>query len=79
MAHVVFGLSSDSGSYTGGQYNALQEGLIYWNESMPRLRDDLNPDSLIASGNYIGWVKDTKVFNLPPTCTLAALSFFVYL
>jgi hypothetical protein len=72
MAHVLFGLQADSGSPTAGYYRPYTEGLIYWNESMPQLRDDLDPDSLFASGNLIGWVKDTMVFYPPTGVTLAA-------
>ncbi len=72
MVHVLFGLQSDSGSPTAGYYRPYTEGLIYWNETMPQLPDDLDPASLFASGNYIAWVKDTMVFYPPSGVTLAA-------
>lgn len=72
MVHVCFGLQSDSGTSAASFYRPYTEGLIYWNESMPRLPDDLNPVTLMANGNYIGWVKDTMVFNPPSGVTLAA-------
>jgi hypothetical protein len=71
-AHVVFGLQSDSGSPTAGYYRPFTQGLVYWNEHMPQLRQDLNPDSLYAHGQYVAWVKDTNVFYLPSGVTLAA-------
>ncbi len=67
MAHVVFGLTSDSGTNTAWYYNILAQGVVYWNESQPQLRQDLNPDSLLASGNLVGWVQDTNLFSLPLT------------
>jgi hypothetical protein len=72
MVHVLFGLQSDSGSATASYYRPYTQGLIYWNESMPQLPDDLNPVTLLANGNYIGWVKDTMVFYPPSGVTLAA-------
>ncbi|MCX6245687.1 MAG: T9SS type A sorting domain-containing protein [Bacteroidetes bacterium] len=65
MAHVVFGLTYDSGTNTSWYYNIMAQGVVYWNESQPTLRQDLDPDSLFASGNLVGWVQDTNVFNLP--------------
>lgn len=67
MAHVVFGLTSDSGTNTAWYYNILAQGVVYWNESQPQLRQDLNPDSLLATGNLVGWVQDTNLFSLPLT------------
>ncbi|MCX6245685.1 MAG: T9SS type A sorting domain-containing protein [Bacteroidetes bacterium] len=72
MVHLTFGLQQDSGSPTAGYYRPYTQGLIYWNESMPQLRDDLNPDSLFATGNLVGWVKDTMVFYPPTGVTLSA-------
>ena len=73
IAHVVFGLQSDSGDYpTASYYRPYTEGIIYWNEHMPELRQDLNPDSLNAHGQYVGWVKDTNVYYPPAGVTLAA-------
>ncbi len=68
MAHVVFGLAYDSGTADAGYtYNLLAQGIVYWNETQPQLRPDLNPDSLFATGNLVGWVKDTSLFSLPVT------------
>ena len=67
MAHVVFGLTYDSGAPTGWYYNIMAQGIVYWNEYQPPLRQDLNPDSLLATGNLVAWVKDTNVFHLPTT------------
>jgi hypothetical protein len=66
MAHVVFGLTSDSGSNSYWYYNMFAQGIVYWNEYQPELREDLNPDSLFATGNLAGWVKDTNVLHLDP-------------
>lgn len=38
------------------------DGLIYWNETMLPLPEDLDPDILYANGNMIGWVQDTMVW-----------------
>jgi hypothetical protein len=67
IAHVVFGLSQDSGSPTSGYYNMVAHGIAYWNEHQPQLRQDLNPDSLLATGNLGAWLKDTNVLHLPQT------------
>ncbi|MEI6899691.1 MAG: T9SS type A sorting domain-containing protein, partial [Bacteroidota bacterium] len=40
---------------------------VYWNEYMPALRQDLDPDSLEAHGQLIGWIPDTNVFYQPAT------------
>jgi hypothetical protein len=72
LVHLVFGLQSDSGSPTAGYYRPYTEGIVYWNENMPQLRQDLNPDSLFANGQYVAWVKDTMVFYPPSGVTLAA-------
>jgi len=67
MAHVVFGLSQDSGSPTAGYYNIIAEGIAYWNENMPQLDQSLDPNILLANHQYVAWVKDQNVFNLPIT------------
>ena len=67
MAYVVFGLTCDSGTNTSWYYNIFAQGIVYWNEYQPELRQDLDPDSLLANGNLAGWVKDTNVFSLPAT------------
>jgi hypothetical protein len=68
MAHVTFGLVCDSIFGNGTNYYSLtwQDGIVYWNESMPTLRPDLDPDSLYANHQLIGWVKDTMVFYQDP-------------
>lgn len=71
IAHIAFGLIQDSGSQASGYYRPFTQGVIYWDEYMPQLRQDLNPDSLSLSGNLVGWVKDTNVFHLPQGVTLA--------
>jgi hypothetical protein len=58
LAHVCFGLMRDSNQF----YNPYTQGLIYWNETMPRLPQSLDPDSLKLTGDYIGWIVDTSIF-----------------
>jgi Secretion system C-terminal sorting domain len=63
-AHVTFGLMRANGDENGNMYWFPQtDGLVYWNEDMPQLPFDINPDTLIAHNNYIGWVQDTMVFH----------------
>jgi hypothetical protein len=51
------------GDATGAKFwYPFTDGLIYWNEDMPELPQDLDPDVLFANGNYIGWVQDTMVW-----------------
>ena len=67
MSHVTFALECDSIDPLGGTYHQRwTNGIVYWNESMPMLRQDLNPDSLFLSNQFIGWVTDTMVFHQPP-------------
>lgn len=62
-AHVVFGLQRAVGDNTGAKFwFPFTDGLIYWNEDMPELPQSLLTDTLIAHGNYIGWVQDTNVW-----------------
>ncbi len=70
IAHVVFGLMQDSGSRTAAYWRPYTEGIVYWNEYMPMLRQDLEPDSLYFNGQYVGWVKDTMVFYPPSGVSL---------
>ncbi|MCX6247414.1 MAG: T9SS type A sorting domain-containing protein [Bacteroidetes bacterium] len=63
FAHVAFGLLQDSLAAAGGYWNVYAEGIVYWNEHQPILRQDLNYDSLLATGHLIGWVKDTLLFD----------------
>jgi len=67
IAHVVFGLQQDSLSSAGGYYNILAEGIVYWNENMPQLDQSLDPNILIPNHQYVAWVKDLNLFNLPQT------------
>jgi len=67
MAHVAFGLTSDSGTNTAWYYHIVVQGVVYWNEHQSQLRQDLNPDSLYATGNLVAWLKDTNVLYLPAT------------
>jgi hypothetical protein len=60
-------LTSDSGTNTAWYYHIVVQGVVYWNENQGQLRQDLNPDSLFASGNLIGWLKDTNVVHLTAT------------
>jgi len=62
--HVAFGLGADSLYATAGYYyyRAFTQGVVYWNESMPMLRQDLDPDSLFANNQLVGWVLDTMIY-----------------
>jgi hypothetical protein len=63
QAHVVFGLQRALGDNTGAKFwFPFTDGLIYWHEGMPELPQDLDTATLIANGNYIGWVQDTNVW-----------------
>jgi hypothetical protein len=71
MAHVTFALENDS--IVVEHYDTLTwlatfnqqytNGIVYWNESMPPLGQVLNPDTLLAHHQLIGWVPDTMVFH----------------
>ncbi|MEI6900305.1 MAG: sialidase family protein, partial [Bacteroidota bacterium] len=63
-AHVSFGLMSDSISgSTSYNYWPYTQGLVYWNESMPSIQQDkMNPDTLDAHGQLVGWVQDTMIY-----------------
>lgn len=66
MAHVAFGHMRSSATVTGAkQWTINHDGMCYWNEYMPQLPEDLDPDTLFAHGNYIGWVEDTLLFYEP--------------
>jgi hypothetical protein len=67
IAHVAFGLTQDSGSYTAGYYNMLCHGLAYWNENMGALDPSLNPDTLFKHHQLGAWLKDTSVLHIPTT------------
>jgi len=64
--HVAFGLGYSFGDIGGATYWTINnDGLIYWNETMPELPQDLDPQTLFDNGNYIGWVVDEAVFDVP--------------
>jgi hypothetical protein len=64
-AHIIFALGCDSLDGFGIYHQRWTNGIAYWNESMPMLRQDLDPDSLFKSNQLIGWVTDTMVFHQP--------------
>jgi len=59
-AHLVFGI--DILWYAGGWFwPDPPDGLAYWNETMPSFNGSayaLHPDSLMESGNLVGWSQD---------------------
>ncbi|MBN1199448.1 MAG: hypothetical protein JXA23_08870, partial [Bacteroidales bacterium] len=64
--HILFGLGYSFGDIGGSTYWTINnDGLIYWNEDMPELPQDMDPETLFDNGNYIGWVQDTNTFYLP--------------
>jgi len=66
--HVTMGLQRGSGDETGAKFWVpYTDGLLYWNEDMPQWPEVLDPDTLDAHGNYIGWCQDTMVFYSAPT------------
>jgi hypothetical protein len=64
MAHITFVLECDSIA-SGDEFwhQRRANGVVYWNESMPALRQDLDPDSLFINHQLIGWITDTAVLN----------------
>jgi len=71
--HIVAGLSRTSKESNMGIIPYLwADGLLYWNETMPKWNTVLDPDTLYTNGNIIGWVQDTTVFNADST----ALAFY---
>ena len=61
--HVVFGYMRANGNEAGEKFwFPFTDGLVYWNEDMDELPQELNADTLYAHGNYIGWVQDTMVW-----------------
>jgi len=65
MAHVTFALGCDKLDGYSVYHQRWTNGIVYWNESMPMLRQDLDPDSLFTINQLIGWVTDTMVFHQP--------------
>jgi hypothetical protein len=63
MAHITFALECDSLSGGDLLHQRWTNGIVYWNESMPSFGQVLNPDSLFAKHQLIGWVTDTMVFH----------------
>ncbi|MBL7137939.1 MAG: T9SS type A sorting domain-containing protein [Bacteroidales bacterium] len=67
-AHVATGMMISAANDAGVKQWAPQtDGVLYWNEDMPQLPEVLDRDELLASGNLIGWVTDTNVYNVDPT------------
>ncbi len=54
--HVVFGRMHAKGDLDGRKYYPWTDGLIYWNSTMEMLNDSLNPDTLEAHGQLLGYV-----------------------
>ncbi len=66
MAHVTFAMECDSISSDIHLYHQRwTNGIVYWNESMPVFGQELNPETLFANHQLIGWVTDTMVFHQP--------------
>lgn len=66
-AHVVTGLMYSSAAGGSKQWAPQSDGVLYWNEDMPQLPEDLDMDELLASGNLIGRVADTNALYVDPT------------
>lgn len=65
-AHIAFGHMRVLADASGSQmWTINHDGMCYWNENMPLPDPDLDPDTLYAHGNYIGWVQDTLLFYEP--------------
>jgi len=54
--HVVFGRMFAKGDTDGRKYYFWTDGLIYWNSTMEMLNDSLDPDTLEAHGQLLGYV-----------------------
>jgi hypothetical protein len=66
FAHVACSFSQDSASNVSNHYyNILAYGIIYWNEHMAQLDQGLDPNTLFANHQWIGWLKDTNVLTWP--------------
>ncbi len=67
-AHVVFGRQRANGDETGAKYYfPWTNGLIYWNEDMPELPEELDSAWLVANGNWVGSVQDAAVWGSDAT------------
>jgi hypothetical protein len=72
MVHVAFGLQQASGNAAGDKFWVpYTDGMVYWNEYMPELTQDLDPDILFNNGQLVGWVTDTNVYYPPAGVKLA--------
>ena len=61
--HVTMGLQQGDGNEAGEKFWVpFTDGLLYWNEDMPTWPEVLDPDTLEAHGNLIGWVQDTMIW-----------------
>jgi hypothetical protein len=66
FAHVACSFNQDSAyGVSNHYYNRLAYGIIYWNEHMPQLDQGLDPNTLFANHQWIGWLKDTNVLTWP--------------
>ncbi len=66
FAHVACDFSQDSAyNASNHYYNRLAYGIIYWNEHMAQLDQGLDPNTLFANHQWIGWLKDTNVLTWP--------------
>ncbi len=66
FAHVACGFNQDSAyGASNHYYNRTAFGIIYWNEHMPQLDQGLDPSTLFANHQWIGWLKDTSVMSFP--------------
>ncbi len=54
--HLAFGRMAALNDGTGRFYRPYTDGLIYWNSTMPMLRDSLNLDTLYNNGQLLGYV-----------------------
>lgn len=61
-AHVVFGVNASRSDGAGSFWYPWVDGVGYWNEDHPGWLSgdttELDPDSLYAHGNLIGWMQD---------------------
>ena len=59
--HVVFGRMRAQGQLGGRVYFPWTDGMIYWNSTMEMLNDSLDPDTLVAHGQLLGYVLEGTV------------------
>ena len=66
--HVIFGYQESNGDESGAKYwFPWRDGLLYWNEDMPELPQELDSATLMQNGNYIGWILDKGVWGMDGT------------